>query len=475
MATTLGGNPSPPIKGEVDNEAAEKETFSLDPQNKRTAFFVFVNPTSGGNKAAAFTKLSAEKMIFPELGPKHVHVELSIYSLKDPKSKNRGLDILKTFQHDKKYEIRIIVGGGDGTIMWVIEEMIKAGISFSKTSIGCVPFGTGNDFARVMGWGGQEPSTLIGIHLDALKGLMLQWLDATIEDFDIWDINVETNEEGGIRRIEKEQGKKFQKKFLTEKDPVLGEEKRALTLKKKMCNYYSFGIDGRIGYGFDKSRTTSRSFNKMVYCWEGFKKIFIKTFKTNHILHRVETYQVPDNKEQPAEEQNLKKIEYKGGNDFLLYPSANKDEKAPHASIIKGDPSVFLCLNVPSYMGGASSPWSAAKGKVGALDHQKKLLQDFGDQKTGDGKLEIISFSGPVSLAMERFFKGQGRRVGQTSGPFAINFNKSQDEKKPITTYIQIDGEFFQLVSPKVVRLELTKDIPNGKIRVLRKAVKGKK
>lgn len=33
-----------------------------------------------------------------------------------------------------------------------------------------------------------------------------------------------------------------------------------------------------------------------------------------------------------------------------------------HATIIKGDPSVFLCLNVPSYMGGAKNPWGASKG-----------------------------------------------------------------------------------------------------------------
>jgi diacylglycerol kinase (ATP) len=38
--------------------------------------------------------------------------------------------------------------------MWVIEEMIKAGLSFEKCPIGCIPFGTGNDFSRVLGWGG---------------------------------------------------------------------------------------------------------------------------------------------------------------------------------------------------------------------------------------------------------------------------------------------------------------------------------
>jgi len=38
------------------------------------------------------------------------------------------------------------------------------------------------------------------------------------------------------------------------------------------------------------------------------------------------------------------------------------EDTPKHATIIKGNPSVFLCLNVPSYMGGAENPWGKAKG-----------------------------------------------------------------------------------------------------------------
>lgn len=51
--------------------------------------------------------------------------------------------------------------------------------------------------------------------------------------------------------------------------------------KKKMSNYFSIGVDARIGYGFDKSRTGNRCCNKCVYCWEGFKKMFLRTLKVN--------------------------------------------------------------------------------------------------------------------------------------------------------------------------------------------------
>ena len=48
---------------------------------------------------------------------------------------------------------RAIVCGGDGTVMWVVEELVKAGIDLQNCPIGILPFGTGNDFSRVLGWG----------------------------------------------------------------------------------------------------------------------------------------------------------------------------------------------------------------------------------------------------------------------------------------------------------------------------------
>jgi len=37
--------------------------------------------------------------------------------------------------------------------MWAVQEMIAAQIDFQKCVIGTIPFGTGNDFSRVHGWG----------------------------------------------------------------------------------------------------------------------------------------------------------------------------------------------------------------------------------------------------------------------------------------------------------------------------------
>ena len=113
-------------------------------------------------------------------------------------------------------------------------------------------------------------------------------------------------------------------------------------------------------------------------------------------------------------------------------------------------------------------------GKLGAQAHDKTRLNDFEDQNFGDGKIEILAFGGPLAMATERMIPGQGRRLGQARGPFVVNFKKSDNENKPLHTYMQIDGEFYDVVAPKRVRVSLCPRLPNGKIQVMSNAAKKK-
>lgn len=63
-----------------------------------------------------------------------------------------------------------------------------------------------------------------------------------------------------------------------------------------MSNYFSIGIDARIGYGFDKRRTASRHKNKCFYCWEGFKKMFLKNKNIPETLDKLITIQSGNDK-----------------------------------------------------------------------------------------------------------------------------------------------------------------------------------
>lgn len=57
-----------------------------------------------------------------------------------------------------------------------------------------------------------------------------------------------------------------------------------------MCNYFSIGVESRIGLGFDKKRTRNAFCNKTRYFTEGVKKMFgccTKTLKIKEIIDYV--------------------------------------------------------------------------------------------------------------------------------------------------------------------------------------------
>ena len=45
--------------------------------------------------------------------------------------------------------------GGDGTIPWVLSELLYKGFNLTQIIFGIIPIGTGNDFSRSIGWGSE--------------------------------------------------------------------------------------------------------------------------------------------------------------------------------------------------------------------------------------------------------------------------------------------------------------------------------
>jgi diacylglycerol kinase (ATP) len=138
----------------------------------------------------------------------------------------------------------------------VIQELVGEKADFQRVYIGYLPFGTGNDFAIACGWGAGLPGLIVR---DPAKGILERievWLDADRNLMDIWDTEIITHDDGFIRKVNVKDGKVTED--VLEED---GSSEKKLFFKRKMSNYCSVGIDARIGFGFDKNRSTIRCCN----------------------------------------------------------------------------------------------------------------------------------------------------------------------------------------------------------------------
>eukprot|EP00746_Dinoflagellata_sp_MGD_P013790 gnl/MRDRNA2_/MRDRNA2_129933_c0_seq1.p1 gnl/MRDRNA2_/MRDRNA2_129933_c0~~gnl/MRDRNA2_/MRDRNA2_129933_c0_seq1.p1 ORF type:complete len:507 (+),score=88.76 gnl/MRDRNA2_/MRDRNA2_129933_c0_seq1:138-1658(+) len=428
--------------------------------------FLFVNPTSGGNKAAAFTDLGQElvQLDVPECG---VEAALYIYNIKDGDPGNKpGFNKLKAIldQNEsvgqEETMTRVIVGGGDGTVMWSIIEMQSHNIDMTKVAVGVMPFGTGNDFSRTLGWGGHPPKKLIGQDFSALKEHVRCWLVANPQQHDIWEVTLTTHEQGNFLFVQPDKSKGLtdgQRKQHNVSDLPNG----GMHMVKPLCNYYSFGWDPCVGVSFDRHRTKSQFQNLLVYAAAGAKKQLpcVKPPRIDETLDYMGVL-----KSRQVILQKEKKPAYL--EDTLVKCSVGKHKDS--SGVMCGTPVELIALNLPSFARGCDL-WKSAS-RVGVLDadgnklpenDRKELLHQV--QKLGDGCLNVLTYRFIGDLNFEvvrgqagiRSSHGLGGRIYQ--GPEDLVFNFKDPDKahyrKDGRVYMEIDGEFFIVRYPSQVVL----------------------
>ncbi|CDU20013.1 hypothetical protein YYC_00590 [Plasmodium yoelii 17X] len=444
--------------------------------------FLFTNPISGGNQASIFTEFSANEIVYQK--PENCH--LHIYNLLEGEpGKNQGFLKLKSVidnieRESKNYvnndniksdieneqnvnlnnfenkqvpkkasqkknnicnienknnfvklchddiPVYVIIAGGDGTLNWVLKEAELYDIDTSIFAISMIPFGTGNDFANAFGWkkpiGMLKPKDTFGI----LNNVISQIFKSEILYHDYWNIEVVLNEDGYFDKIN---SKTKQKETLTKNND------NVKNLKFHMTNYFSIGIDSRIGRGFERHRKNNAILNKMVYAIEGFKKISSKkNVPINLVIDKMTT----------------------GDNFEDIIFTTNKKENAP----LLNKAMSIVCVNIPSYSSG-NDIWKHTD-KLGLKlpkDYNAENKKKYNDlrrsqQQVGDGILEFVTYRSGVDLGLEFAFKGRACRIHQGEGPWKIDF------KENITgVYFQVDGEFFYMTKPKYLSVKYYKKL----------------
>ncbi|KJP89978.1 hypothetical protein AK88_00434 [Plasmodium fragile] len=324
----------------------------------------------------------------------------------------------------------VLVAGGDGTLNWFLKEAEQYDIKDDKIALGVIPFGTGNDFANAFGWKKMDGFFNYTYLFDILKKIVNQTFKSKIEKHDYWNVHVVLKEDGYFNKIS---SKTKKKETLTEN------EKNVKVLKLCMSNYFSIGIDSRIGRGFERHRQKSAFVNKLIYVIEGFKKIiFKKNIPVNLLIDKMVTGKNYDN---------------------VIFTTSRNDSTSPAPPVLKKAMSI-ICVNIPSYSSG-NDIWNYTH-KIGLKlpkdlpSEQKKVYKELkkSHQEVGDGVLEFVIYQSGIDLGLEFTLKGRAFRVHQGNGPWKILF-----KEQVCNVYFQVDGEYYLMSSPDSICIDHYKKI----------------
>jgi len=145
--------------------------------------------------------------------------------------------VLQSFSVLSRFQI--LVCGGDGTVSWIISVLEKMTLK-RWPPIGILPLGTGNDLARIHGWGG-------GYNNESLVYILRQICEAYISMLDLWELNITSTSKKGHQRKE----------------------------VKSFINYLGVGVDAQAALQVHNLRESSpklffsRFFNKAWYAMAG--------------------------------------------------------------------------------------------------------------------------------------------------------------------------------------------------------------
>jgi diacylglycerol kinase (ATP) len=417
-----------------------------------------------------------------------------IFNIIDKDDMIRGKKFIKKYLSDfPDYKIKILIAGGDGTVLGIVEDLNKEGIELNRCIFGAMPFGTGNDLSHSLGFGNE--CKVGGIR--SFHRVLYTYLIGTPTKIDIWELSVMVNQNIGTIFDVVKNGEKIKEDQTHNK---------VLQFQKSFINYFSLGFDARVGFQFEQRRSSSRFCNKFIYAVEAAKRIFCckKNYGLTQLLDSFQEGEVGDTIDAHikvnniSEKEELKAFEDvrndplipKEDNENLLDKSQRKlifktknAEDSDSDIVLKGNPVNIICQNIDFYMGGTQNIWDKSSHigitqedatKNQYKEYRKGVLESFQKQAFDDKKIEFFTYEHGIELGLERVARGMAKRVYQGAGPVFLEFKKNPNNTEKIAlskVYLNCDGEFYHLQNPTQISVKLNTNICDGQINILKNEI----
>jgi diacylglycerol kinase (ATP) len=429
---------------------------------------------SRSNSIQSFDEIKIKGSEHPSKFDPSIPFSIIIFNVIEKEDYIKGKQFIKSYINDfTDNNIKILIGGGDGSVLSIIEDLYNDKINLEKCIFGAMPLGTGNDLSNAMGF---DSTCQIGL-IEYFQRVLYSYLTSSVVKNDIWKLEL---------KVDKNEGKIFDIIDNGEIELKDNNNKDLTYFKKTFINYMSIGFDAKVGFMFGQKRTSSRIFNKIIYAWEATKymlrALFRKSLGLTSLLESfislenedIDNHLLPNNENYFIDVGSLT-------NKKIIFETTDSIKKKNYYPIIlKGNPIVIICQNIDFYGGGTQNIWGSTE-KIGIQAcklkrKEKKIFENniansFHDQSSNDKQIEFCTYNYGMQMGLDRVTGGRANKICQGFGPFCFTFKKilSKSQKKRLNrVYINIDGEFYHLVQPKQIIISLDKKICNGQIKFLK-------
>lgn len=495
-----------PIVHEIEmNEIQPQVPVSTKPFSYINQFdnllIMFVNPISGNQEGKIFLSIASKyvneegykiidysKLQTIKKQPFNEPIVAVLFNLIDKTEHKEAVELIRSLTNSTQSEegkiLKVLIAGGDGTTLSIIEGLDKQGIKLQKCIFSHIPLGTGNDFSNALGFG---KCIDIDDNIDSLYAVLERYYKANKGKVDVWHLELNCDNEKG--EIIECKGK--------EKVPKKDENGNILRVyQRSFINYMSLGYDARVGFNFDKNRSSSRFCNKCTYFWEGLKKNFCR--KTQPVSSFLESFSVLEDLNETVNEQtflsNTKTLDNQPESDpqnmkenvkvkfcFKSKNALTELEKKDKCLVLKGEPASIICQNINLYMAGVENIWKNSKDSLAieVMNPKKEKEKEYKDkltkmarseQKLDDHQLEFFTYSNGLTTGLETMISGLANKLYHGRGPVLMKFTNTfelNNDDKYHRIYLNVDGEYFNIVKPVTLRIQLNRNLCGGSLPFL--------
>ena len=195
-------------------------------ENIDKSLIVFCNPLSGNqegkkiletmNKYISKENYKIMDYEYLQTEKQYEPIKAIYFELVDKEDNEKGQKLLKHVSErckinkekgleEKFWKVKILIGGGDGTFLSMIDSFVKHGVDIQFCTFGHIPLGTGNDLSNSLGF--KDHINLSKGNIDDLYLILVKYYQAQFGNVDVWKIDLQLDPNEGQVLVNTKEGK----------------------------------------------------------------------------------------------------------------------------------------------------------------------------------------------------------------------------------------------------------------------------